>query len=108
MSSVAERLQRRHAGEVVVVVSHADPIKIAVSEALGAPLDLSDRILISPCSMTAIAYMPGGAVVLAVNSTSDLASLGLVPAGRRSGGRVAGAAHNGRGGQRSEGAETAG
>jgi broad specificity phosphatase PhoE len=78
MSAVAERLQTRHLGKVVVAVSHADPIKIAVSEALGAPLDLSDRIVISPCSLTAIAYAPGGASVLAVNSTAELAALGLV------------------------------
>ena len=83
VNAVAERLGGRHPGEIVVAVSHADPIRVAVSEALGSPLDLSDRILISPCSVTAIAYAPGGATVLAVNTTADLRALGIVPAERR-------------------------
>jgi probable phosphoglycerate mutase len=69
------RLSDRHAGETVVAVSHADPIKAAVAHALGTHLDLFQRIVISPCSVTAIAYGPGGPVVLCVNSTGDLAGM---------------------------------
>ncbi len=66
----------RHAGGTVVLVSHADPIKAAVASALGTHLDLFQRIVISPCSITTIAYGPGGPVVLNVNSTTgDLAAL---------------------------------
>ena len=36
-------------------MSHADPIKAAVAHALGTHLDLFQRIVISPCSVTAIA-----------------------------------------------------
>ena len=41
------RRSRAHPGEVVVAVSHADPIKIALADALGVPLDLvaADRRL---------------------------------------------------------------
>jgi probable phosphoglycerate mutase len=66
---------RRHPSETIVAVSHADPIKAAVAEALGSHLDLFQRIVISPCSVTAIAYSPFGPTVLAVNSTSDLTEL---------------------------------
>ncbi|MGH9116103.1 MAG: MSMEG_4193 family putative phosphomutase [Acidimicrobiales bacterium] len=62
----------RHRGEAIVAVSHADPIKAAVAEALGTHLDLFQRILISPCSVTAISYGPLGPSVLAVNSTGAL------------------------------------
>jgi probable phosphoglycerate mutase len=64
-----DRLRARHPGGVIVCVSHADPIKAAVAHALGTHLDLFQRIVISPCSVSAIAYHAGGPVVLTVNST---------------------------------------
>src|SRR3954469_25175481 len=71
-----ERLVERHRGGVVVAVSHADPIKAAVAHAVGTHLDLFQRIVISTCSITAIAYGPLGPAVLTVNSfTGALADL---------------------------------
>jgi probable phosphomutase (TIGR03848 family) len=64
-----DRLRAAHHGGVVVCVSHADPIKAAVAHAMGTHIDLFQRIVISPCSVTAIAYSAGGPVVLTVNST---------------------------------------
>ena len=52
-----------------MAVSHADPIKAAVAHALGTHLDLFQRIVISPASITAIAYSSLGPAVLTVNST---------------------------------------
>ena len=69
------RIHARHPGQTVVLVSHADPIKAAVADAAGTPLDLFQRLVISPCSVTAIAYGDGGPVVLTVNSLGDLAEL---------------------------------
>lgn len=66
---------RRHPGGTVVAVSHADPIKAAVADALGSHLDLFQRIVISPCSLTAISYGPLGPTVLAVNSTASMSEL---------------------------------
>ena len=63
------RLRERHPGGVIVAVSHADPIKAAVAQAMGTHLDLFQRIVISTCSVTAIAYGSTGPVVLTVNST---------------------------------------
>jgi probable phosphoglycerate mutase len=74
VDAVAE-LRRRHVGEIIVAVSHADPIKAVVADALGTHLDLFQRIVISPCSVTAISYSPGGPAVLTVNSTGSLADL---------------------------------
>jgi probable phosphomutase (TIGR03848 family) len=67
--SAIDRLRAAHQGGVVVCVSHADPIKAAVAHAMGTHIDLFQRIVISPCSVTAIAYSAGGPVVLTVNST---------------------------------------
>ena len=69
------RLRGRHPGETVVAVSHADPIKAAVADAVGSHLDLFQRIVISPCSVTAVVYGTGGPTVLAVNSTGGLGDL---------------------------------
>jgi probable phosphoglycerate mutase len=74
--SAIDRLRAAHPKGVVVAVSHADPIKAAVAHAMGTHLDLFQRIVISPCSITAIAYADSGPVVLTVNSTgSSLAEL---------------------------------
>lgn len=71
MVSTLDRLGAAHRGKAVVLVSHADPIKAAVANALGTHLDLFQRIVVSPCSVTAILQTPTGPVVLAVNSTGD-------------------------------------
>jgi probable phosphomutase (TIGR03848 family) len=73
--STLERLRRSHPGGTVVAVSHADPIKAATAAAVGTHLDLFQRIVISPCSVTAIAYGDGGPVVLTVNALDDLKAL---------------------------------
>ena len=65
-------LVARHRGGTVVAVSHADPIKAAVADALGTHLDLFQRIVVSPCSITAIDYTAGGPIVRTVNSTTTV------------------------------------
>ena len=76
MTAALARLVARHPGEIIAAVSHADPIKAAVAQALGTPLDLFQRIFIAPASITAVAYHPEGPAVLTVNSMDgDLAAL---------------------------------
>lgn len=70
-----ERIRADHPGETVVAVSHADPIKAAAADAVGTPLDLFQRIVISPCSVTAILYGDSSPITLTVNSTGDLKAL---------------------------------
>jgi probable phosphoglycerate mutase len=64
-----DRIRVAHPGGTVVCVSHADPIKAAVAHAMGTHIDLFQRIVISTCSVSAIAYGMGSPVVLTVNST---------------------------------------
>ncbi|NLD77632.1 MAG: MSMEG_4193 family putative phosphomutase [Acidimicrobiales bacterium] len=71
MVTTLDRLAAQHRGKAFVAVSHADTIKAAVAQALGTHLDLFQRIVISPCSVSAILHTPTGPVVLAVNSTGD-------------------------------------
>lgn len=69
MVSTLDALRLEHPGGTIVCVSHADTIKAAVAHALGTHIDLFQRIVISPASITAIAWGTGGPVVLTVNST---------------------------------------
>ena len=75
ITGAIDTLRAQHPGQTVVAVSHADPIKAAVAHALGTHLDLFQRIVVSPCSVSAILYAPDGPIVLAVNSTGDLTAL---------------------------------
>jgi probable phosphomutase (TIGR03848 family) len=62
-----ERLVAAHRGGTIVTVSHADTIKAAVGHAMGAHLDMFQRISIAPCSITPVSYGETGPMVLAVN-----------------------------------------
>ncbi len=82
MTTALARLVERHRGGVVVAVSHADPIKAAVADALGTHLDLFQRIMISPCSATTVSYGALGPAVHTVNSVNGaLPGLKARPAG---------------------------
>ena len=77
ITDTVARLVARHPGETLVAVSHADPIKAALAMAAGTHLDLFQRLVVSPCSVSAVSYGPEGTHVLAVNSIGSLADLGL-------------------------------
>ena len=70
-----ERLAHSHRGEKIVVVSHADPIKAAVTFAQGVPLDLFQRTVISTCSISAIILTDSTPIVVSVNNTGSLKEL---------------------------------
>lgn len=75
VTGAVRRLRARHPGGTLVLVSHADPIKAVVADAAGTHLDLFQRLVISPCSVTAIAFGDAGPALLTVNSVGDLAEL---------------------------------
>tara|TARA_B100001250_G_scaffold414612_1_gene454621 strand:+ start:803 stop:1444 length:642 start_codon:yes stop_codon:yes gene_type:complete len=75
MAGTVNRLVERHPGKAIVAVSHADPIRALVAHAMGTHLDLFQRTVVSPCSVTAILYTPNGPVVLSVNNTGELSDL---------------------------------
>jgi broad specificity phosphatase PhoE len=58
-----------HAGQAVIVVSHADPIRSALTDAFGAHLDLFQRVTVEPASVSIVSYSPWGPSVLLVNWT---------------------------------------
>lgn len=78
ITGAVNQLVAAHPGETIVAVSHADIIKAAMAAALGTHLDQFQRIVIGPCSISAVLYTFDGPVVLAVNSMGDDLST-LVP-----------------------------
>ncbi len=64
-----DRLLAAHPGGTIVCVSHADPIKAAIAHSIGTHLDLFQRIVISPASISVLAFQASGPIVLSVNST---------------------------------------
>jgi probable phosphoglycerate mutase len=64
------RLRERFPHEGVALVSHADPIKIALACFLGAPLDFYDRLEVSLASVSVVALDEGGPRILRLNETA--------------------------------------
>jgi probable phosphoglycerate mutase len=75
MVSALEEVVARHPGELVVVVSHADPIKAAIAHYTGLHLDLFQRIVVSPASVTVFELTEHGAALVKCNDTGSLAEL---------------------------------
>jgi len=84
LADTVGRLCRSHAGEVVVAVSHADCIKVVLASALGVPLDLFQRIVVAPCSISTVVYSSDGPSVLAMGSAGT--PTGLMSTSEASGG----------------------
>jgi probable phosphomutase (TIGR03848 family) len=61
-------LSRQHEPkDLVICVSHADPIRLAVAYFLGLPLDLFQRLIVAPASITALEIREAGSRLLTLN-----------------------------------------
>ncbi len=82
-----EHVRREHGdGALWLACSHGDVIKAVVADALGMHLDLFQRIVVDPGSVTVIRYTPGRPFVWRLNDTGG--ALGaLVPPARTRRGR---------------------
>lgn len=67
-----EALAAAHPRQIVAVFSHADVIKAALAHYLGLHLDLFQRIVIDPASVSVLALSAFGPRVLRVNDTGVL------------------------------------
>jgi probable phosphomutase (TIGR03848 family) len=73
--SCLEAVVADHPGDLVVVVSHADPIKAAIAHYTGLHLDQFQRIVVSPASVTAFQLSARGAALIKCNDTGNLDEL---------------------------------
>ncbi|MBE2220354.1 MAG: MSMEG_4193 family putative phosphomutase [Anaerolineae bacterium] len=68
-----ETVSGKHEDDIIVIVSHADLIKLVLAHYLGVHIDLFQRIVISPASVSVLALMNNGVVrVVRVNDTGIL------------------------------------
>jgi probable phosphoglycerate mutase len=70
-----DALRARHPKGLIVVVSHADAIRLATAYYIGIHIDLFQRLEVAPCSVTAIGFTRMGPRLLAYNDTGSLSHL---------------------------------
>jgi probable phosphoglycerate mutase len=63
-----ENLRRDHPKDKICVVTHGDVIRLVTAHYLGVHIDLFQRIIVAPASVTVIAVGDSGPRVLTVNS----------------------------------------
>jgi probable phosphomutase (TIGR03848 family) len=83
-AAALDELAARHPRGIVAAVSHADVIRLAVAHYAGVHIDLFQRIIVSPASVTAIGLGDRIPRILRTNDTGVLADLVSHP---RAGGR---------------------
>lgn len=76
-----EEVAERHPRGAVAVVSHGDPIRLALAHYAGIHLDLFRRLEAAPGSISAVAVGRGEPRLLLVNGTGTLDNLAPRPAG---------------------------
>ncbi len=69
-----DAIREAHPEQTVAVVSHSDPIKMAVAYYAGLPLDLYQRLVISPASVTALSFSRFGPRLICMNYVDSLPS----------------------------------
>jgi probable phosphoglycerate mutase len=72
MVAALETLAGRHEKEAIVVVSHADVIKLALAHYLGLPIDLFQRLSIATASVSTLTLEADGVRVLRINDCGPL------------------------------------
>jgi broad specificity phosphatase PhoE len=77
-----DAIAKRHPNGVVAAVSHADVIRLALAHYLGVHIDLFQRIIVSPVSVSAVALGDRVPRILRMNDTGTLGDL-ATRAGRR-------------------------
>ncbi len=73
--NTVERLAAAHPRERIVIVSHADVIKMVLAHYLGMHLDVFQRIVISPASISMLSLGFGRPYIATMNDTAHLLHL---------------------------------
>lgn len=70
-----ERLTKKHPNDTIAIFSHADLIKMVVAHYLGMHLDVFQRIVISPASITGIQLGHSRPFITTMNDTAHVQQL---------------------------------
>jgi probable phosphomutase (TIGR03848 family) len=72
MAAALDALVANHPEQTIVVVSHSDPIKLTVAFYIGQPLDLFQRLVIQPASVTELEFGPAVTRLIRSNDCAHL------------------------------------
>ncbi|OIO90279.1 MAG: hypothetical protein AUK03_13265 [Anaerolineae bacterium CG2_30_64_16] len=72
MIAALDGLRAAHEGQTIAVVSHSDPIKVALAHYIGLHLDLFHRLIIHPASITELIFTATGPRLLRCNDYAHL------------------------------------
>lgn len=75
MVGALEALVAQHPEDTIVVVSHSDPIQLAIAHYTGVPLDLYQRIAVSPASVSVLDVGTNSVLMVTSNDTGNLDAL---------------------------------
>lgn len=75
MVAEIEAIRRAHAGDIVAVVSHADPIKATLAHYIGLDLNFFQRLIIDPTSVSVLLAGEQHTALLTMNHSGDLPDL---------------------------------
>lgn len=67
-----DTLVASHPSESILVVSHSDVIKAALAHYVGLHLDLFQRLVVSPASLSVVAFTPMGPRLVCLNDTAHI------------------------------------
>jgi probable phosphoglycerate mutase len=72
MVAAFEEIRLAHPGQTVALVSHSDPLKTAVAYYIGIPLDLYQRLVVHPASLSELSFTPNGPRLLRCNDCAHI------------------------------------
>ncbi len=72
MVATIEKLSTEHARRPSPLVSHADPIKLALAFFAGIPLDLFQRLMVAPASISEIEFGPFRPAIVRINDCAHI------------------------------------
>lgn len=71
-AGIADRLAALHPNQVIALFSHGDVIRTLLAHFAGTPLDLFQRVHVSPASVSVVGVFGGRPAILCVNYTAAL------------------------------------
>jgi probable phosphomutase (TIGR03848 family) len=72
MVAALDALVAQHAGQTIVVVSHSDPIKLVLAHYIGLHMDMMQRLVITPASITELEFIQFHPRLLRCNDIAHL------------------------------------
>ena len=70
-----QELRDKHDGKPVAAVTHADVIRLVIAHFAGVHIDLYQRLIVAPTSVSVLWLGSGGPRVIKVNDTGSLDGL---------------------------------